>query len=95
LLGTLDRGQNGRNESLAAPCLAANRIPVLELPFQQAESAQLSGTSRSNDLHNHPRHTARTNTNTSAATTIQINAFCGSGGGAGRGVSRMALPEAS
>ena len=43
-----------------------NRIPVLELPFQQAGSAQLSGTSRSNDLHNHPRHTARTNTNTSA-----------------------------
>jgi hypothetical protein len=26
-----------------------NRIPVLELPFQQAGSAQLSGTSRSND----------------------------------------------
>ena len=41
---------------------------------QQAGSAQLSGTSRSNDLHNHPRHTARTNTNTSAATMIQINA---------------------
>ena len=51
-----------------------NRIPVLELPFQQAASAQLSGTSRSNDLHNHSRHTARTNTNTSAATMIQINA---------------------
>ena len=51
-----------------------NRIPVLELPFQQAGSAQLSGTSRSNDLHNHSRHTARTNTNTSAATMIQINA---------------------
>jgi hypothetical protein len=25
-------------------------------------------------FHNHPRHTARTNTNTSAATMIQINA---------------------
>src|SRR6202047_3567071 len=49
---------------------------------------------RSNGLHDHPRHAARTNTNTSAATTIQINAFCGSGGGR-RGASLMALPEAS
>jgi hypothetical protein len=51
--------------------------------------AQQRGNPQS--FQNNPRHTARTNTNTSAATTIQINAFCGSGGG-GRGASVMALP---
>jgi hypothetical protein len=43
--------------------------------------------------HDHPRHVARTNTNTSAATTSQISACCGSGGG--RGASLMVVPGAS
>jgi hypothetical protein len=43
--------------------------------------------------HDHPRHAARTNTNTSAATTSQISACCGSCGG--RGASLMVVPGAS
>jgi hypothetical protein len=65
-------------------------LGILRLP--EASAAQQRGNPQS--FQNDPRHTARTNTNTSAATTIQINACCGSGGGR-RGASLMALPEAS
>jgi hypothetical protein len=85
----------------AASCPGGRSV---DAPFERAPVALLRGfifwhswgssAHQLTVLQNNLRHTARTNTNTSAATTIQINAFCGSGGG-GRGGSVMALLKAS
>jgi hypothetical protein len=75
--------------------LSLSLLQPVGLWFGVPEAGGRSSAALSTALQSNPRHAARTNTNTSAATTIQINAFCGSGGG-GRGVSFMgAFPPSS
>ena len=69
--------------SVGAPC---ERAPVVLLRGVIFWHSWSSSAHQLTVLQNNPRHTARTNTNTSATNTIQINAFWRSGGG-GRGAS--------
>jgi hypothetical protein len=75
---------SSEGRSVGAPC---ERAPVALLRGFIFWRSCGSSAHQLTILQNNPRHTARTNPSTSAAITIQINAFCGSGGG--RGVSFM------
>jgi hypothetical protein len=68
---------------LLSPNLSARGFTLQREAAQRPEFSQF--------FYDQPRHAVRTKTNTSAATTIQNNAFCGSGGD--RGVSPIGVPQ--